>query len=247
MANNKFSVTTAVKYGLYTVVEKILFFLGLDLVLFALFVAGALLLLLGIGFLTNVPLMNILTSMALSPASQQEVADILKRKLLEQGTADNILIIMLCALGSLAFAFIYRYLVLGLVRVTLDIYDHNVSSYKRLFGPLGVALKAFIASVLYNALVTLGTLCFIIPGIIVAIRCSLYQQFLVDEDVGIIESLKESARITKGSFFKLFGIGVIFWLLNCLMIFTFGLIALITYPAFYLTQAYVYRKLLASR
>ena len=148
------------------------------------------------------------------------------------------------AFSGMLTTFISDYLLLGFVRVTLDIHDHKVSSFNRLFCSIGVGFKAFVTTILYHFLVGLGTLCFIIPGIIVAIRCSLYQQFLVDEDAGIIESLKESARITKGSFFKLFGIGVIFWLLNCLMIFTFGLIALITYPAFYLTQAYVYRKLL---
>ena len=138
----------------------------------------------------------------------------------------------------------YQYFLVGIVRISLDIYDHQISSYTRLFGPVAVVVKVLIASFLYAILVGLGLICLIIPGIIVAIRCSLYLQFLVDKDIGIIESLKESARITKGSFFKLLGIIVIFGALNGLAFLTFGLIYLITCPAFYLTQAYAYRKLL---
>ncbi len=244
MANNKFSVTAAVKYGLYTAVEKILFFLGVDLLLFALFVASALLFFfIFIGFLAETSSLTILTQLSISPSAQQEIINRL-RDIFNQVALGPVLLMACLVLSGALTSFISDYLLLGFVRVTLDIHDHKVGSFKRLFCSIGMGFKAFVTSILYHFLIGLGTLCLIVPGIIIGVRCSLYRQLIVDEDAGIIESLKESARITKGSFFKLFGIGVIFWLLNCLMVFTFGLIALITYPAFYLTQAYVYRKLL---
>ena len=238
--NTKFSVKSALKYGFSTVIEKIKFFLVIDFFLFCSSIIACLLSIFFIAILAHIPFPEMVTNIVLS--SNQELVFYLK-KILSQYVAASILGLTVLSFLIVAYDLLYQYFLVGMVRIGLDVYDHQTSSYKRLFGPIFIVIKKLIASAVYGFLMAVGTFCFIIPGFIVAVRCSLYPQILVDKNCGIIESLKESWRITKGSFFKLFAIQCIFWLFNFLLFFTFGLVYLITVPAYYLTYAYVYRKL----
>lgn len=56
----------------------------------------------------------------------------------------------------------------------------------------------FFASLLMTLLVAIGLCLFILPGIYVALRLQFYQAFIVEEDAGIVDSLKRSWKITEG-------------------------------------------------
>jgi len=83
----------------------------------------------------------------------------------------------------------------------------------------------------------------IIPGIILSIRLSFFDYFIVDRNSKIIESLKKSWEITKGNTWNLFLLYLLLGLINFL-----GALALMiglfwSIPTTMLAQAFVYRKL----
>lgn len=239
MNQKKFSIVASLRFGFYTVVDNIVFFLSLQsiialILIAAFFIIGGMLYLC---FPTEV--------IALFKSITENNAEIGKKiiRALMEKSYFMAPVIIFCILSM---NILYRYLMLGLVRISFDFYDHHTSQLNRLFGSLTIALKAFVASLLYNLMIVLGTLLFVIPGIIAAIRFSLYQQVLLDQNVSIIDSLKISARLTKGSTLRIFGLNLIFGLINISAYFTFGITYIITIPALCLAQTYIYRKLLAS-
>ena len=58
-------------------------------------------------------------------------------------------------------------------------------------------------------MVILGFLFLIIPGIILAIRFSFFQQAIVEKRLGPIESLKYSWNLTRGNGLSLLGLGIL--------------------------------------
>lgn len=56
----------------------------------------------------------------------------------------------------------------------------------------------FLASLLMTLIVLIGFCIFILPGIYLALRLQFYQAFIVEEDAGILDSLKRSWKITEG-------------------------------------------------
>lgn len=104
-------------------------------------------------------------------------------------------------------------------------------------------LTYLIANLLMSIIVIIGCCAFIIPGIYLAIRLQFYAAFIVEEDAGIIESLKRSWEITKGQAGKLF---LLFLAMTGLII--IGLICLfvgifVAAPLVYVMYCEAFRKL----
>ena len=49
----------------------------------------------------------------------------------------------------------------------------------------------------------------IIPAIYLSVRLQFYEYFLIDEECGVIESIKKSANISKGYVLELFVLGAV--------------------------------------
>ena len=62
----------------------------------------------------------------------------------------------------------------------------------------------FVANLFMGIIVVFGICLFIIPGIYLALRLQFFTAFIVEEDTGIIESLKRSWEITRGQGMPLF-------------------------------------------
>ncbi|MBI3255655.1 MAG: DUF975 family protein [Candidatus Andersenbacteria bacterium] len=150
-------------------------------------------------------------------------------------------------LGSLLISLISWLLVawvkLGAVRISLALVDGKPVS----FGMLKVDGKSYItyiaASVLVGVMVAVGLVALIIPGIILALAFGMYSYRIVDANAGIVDSIKQSAAITRGHRWQLFGLALSMVLLNIIgaLLFVIGL--LVTIPVTMLAHAYVYRKL----
>jgi len=259
MEEKKFSSAESLRFGFKTVFNNIVFFLSLEglIALIAAAVGAAILGILYLFWSSEVAIIckGANASCFEKYASLQAIGNFFKSFAHNNSEVDanitsflknSYVMIPGILISYFVINFLYRFIVLGLVRITLDFYDHGTSNFKRLFSSFSLTLKAFAASILYNAMIVIGTLLFIIPGIIAAIRFGFYQQVLVDKNVGIIDSLKMSAQITKGSGLNIFGVNIFFGLINIAAYFTFGLTYLITLPALYLVQAYIYRKLIGS-
>ena len=101
----------------------------------------------------------------------------------------------------------------------------------------------FVANLFMGIIVVFGICLFIIPGIYLSLRLQFFTAFIVEEDTGIIESLKRSWEITRGQGMPLFML-----MLAMIGIFILGLILLgigifVAMPLIYMMYGYVFRKL----
>lgn len=86
-----------------------------------------------------------------------------------------------------------------------------------------------------------------IPGIILAIKLFFFDYFIVDQDLGAVESLKASFRLTKGRLLKLLAFFLAVVLINFGGVLLLGIGLLFTMPVSFLATAYVYKKLLERK
>jgi uncharacterized membrane protein len=99
------------------------------------------------------------------------------------------------------------------------------------------------STILISLAVVLGLVALIIPGIYLMLRYMFAQVFIIDKNQGVLESMKNSAKITDGVkwqllLFNLISLGVI--VLGAL---AFGIGLLVAVPMVYLAMIHVYRQL----
>ena len=100
-----------------------------------------------------------------------------------------------------------------------------------------------IANILFSIAVCIGMVLLIIPGIYLYLRLQFFTAFIVEEDCGIIESLKKSWNMTQGQTLPLFlllltmiGTAIV----GCILFFVGFFVAV---PLIYMMQCYTFRKL----
>ncbi len=100
--------------------------------------------------------------------------------------------------------------------------------------------KYVVAILVTYALVAVGLVLLIVPGIILAIGFMFAGYLVVDEKLQPIEAIKKSWSITNGHKAQLFVIGIVFGLLNLLgfLLFLVGLLVTIPVTVFALARAY---------
>lgn len=132
---------------------------------------------------------------------------------------------------------------LGVVHVALKIYDKKKATFSDLFQKIHLIIPYFIASFIYGLIVVVGLILLIVPGIIWGIKYRYFIYFMVDKNLGPIDALKASSKLTQGVKWNLFFFGLALILVNiigfiCLIVGLF-----ITIPLSMMAEAYVYRKL----
>lgn len=135
---------------------------------------------------------------------------------------------------------------LGFIQIALNLHDHKPVVITDLFRSYPALLRYFLASILYFLIIIGGFILLIIPGIILSIRFQYYSYLIVDKDLGPIEALRQSWRMTKGHAWNLFLLGVLLGLINLggALLLMIGLLA--TIPTTMMAQAFVFRKLQAA-
>lgn len=149
--------------------------------------------------------------------------------------------VMVSIVTSLINQLVSVFLALGMTRIGLNIVDGREFSIGMMFGEASKLLRAFLASLIYGFAVAIGLLLLIVPGIYIALRFGQYSTAIVDRDMGVIESLAYSSRITEGQKWPLLGL----WVLSFLIIIA-GVIALcvgliFAYPIVWLAALVAYR------
>ena len=86
----------------------------------------------------------------------------------------------------------------------------------------------------------------IIPAVYISVRLQFYNYFLLDEETGIIESIKRSAEISKGYVGELFLLGAVLSIIILVSIIPLGLGLLISIPLSTMATSFVYLKLKRS-
>ena len=148
------------------------------------------------------------------------------------------------AFGVWAIGFILSSLVsLGLVRITLKIAEDKGVNFKDLIGEAHLLVTYIIAQILSTLAIGLGLVLFIIPGIIAGLGLMFVQYVIVDKELGAIDALKESWKMTKGYKFKLLLFVFALVALNILGAIALMVGLLVTAPISIVATAYVYKKL----
>jgi uncharacterized membrane protein len=147
---------------------------------------------------------------------------------------------------GLAFWALQIFVQLGATKVALKSCDGINATISDLFSQGRLFLRYLGASILYGLIVAGGFILLIVPGIVWAIKFSYFSYAIVDKDLGIIASLKESARITSGSKWNLFLFGLLLVLINFIGAIALGVGLLVTIPLSMVASAFAYRKLAAE-
>lgn len=132
---------------------------------------------------------------------------------------------------------------LGYLKVGLELYDQKKADFKTFFSCAHLVIRTWLASMIYGAIVIVGLMLLILPGIYLAIRYMYFMFFIVDKDVSIQDSFKQSAEITRGNVFQLFVLGLILFLVEALGALLLGIGLIFTTPVAMMAAVYVYRKL----
>lgn len=123
--------------------------------------------------------------------------------------------------------------------------DSKPTTLKELFSYFDFKLlfRFFLVSLIFNTLCIVGYLLFIFPGIYFNTKYWFAAYIYVDRRTGVIESFKESAKLTQGIKTQLFLLGLLQFLIQLggLLALVVGLF--IAVPINYLSDLYVYRKL----
>lgn len=135
---------------------------------------------------------------------------------------------------------------ISLLTAALDLSSGKEVGTKDLFKKYHVVLKYLLASVMYGALVLVGLILFIAPGIYFALKYQFYKFIILEREINPLEALRESSRITHGLLWQLFGF---FWILigiNVLGMLALGVGLFLSIPTTLFAIVFVYRKLLAE-
>ncbi len=249
MKFKKFSIVEALRFGFYTVLENILFFLGLWALYLSWLIFGALL----ITLICYFPFFN--TIIAFLQENDSTIMNNLRvPKYYWQFDIHNS--IALCVgtiIWSIACTVWYRFLSLGITRICLDFYDYKTSSIKQLFSGFGLLSKGYFAGILYSIIIHLGVLLagishigiFLYFGLMLffTAKYGFYELILVDTRCKAIASIKGSGQLTNGSKAPILGLLFILFCINCIALLFFAVGLLITIPATLLAKTFVYRKL----
>lgn len=139
------------------------------------------------------------------------------------------------------------FLGLGLARIGLNLVSGKDANVSMLFGEGRKLVPMAAASIMYYAMVVVGLILLIVPGIYLALRFSQFVAAIVDKDMGAIESLQYSARLTEGNKMNLLGLYVLCFLtvLAGILALVVGLLAAL--PVVYLAPYVAYRWLQCGR
>lgn len=131
----------------------------------------------------------------------------------------------------------------GLVRICLDIAHEKAPRFSDLFSGRRVLLKYFVACFLYGAIVFVGLLLFIVPGIIWGIQFMFYGYLVVDKGCGPIEALEKSSALTKGVRWELLGFYLLLFGINFLGLLCLVIGLLVTTTITLIATASAYKQL----
>jgi hypothetical protein len=147
---------------------------------------------------------------------------------------------------SLCGAVLQDLIQMGMINVQLRMLEGHPVQTRDVFALSERVFRYIGATILYKGMVFFGILCFIVPGIFLHLKFQFYGYFIVEYNMGPIQALKASAKITEGSKMDLLMFAAIQWIIG-----TFGAMILFigSFPASIINQiasASVYRQLVKA-
>ena len=133
------------------------------------------------------------------------------------------------------------FLMAGLSKIGLNLVSGKPIHVGMLFSGGKCLLKSLPASIVFMVFFIAGLLLLVVPGIVVFLRFGMYQNAIVDRNMGVFQALGYSWELTKGNGLNL---SVIF--LFCILTFFAGCLAMIVgllfaFPMMFLAWTVAYR------
>ncbi len=143
--------------------------------------------------------------------------------------------------------FIEAYLSIGYIQYLLKLARGEDAKFKDLFygvQSFGHFVKIILVSILASLAIGFGLILFIIPGVIIALAFFAARYLIIeDKNLGIIEALETSWKMTKGYRWKIFLVIFLLAILNALGILALFLGLFITIPLSSLVAVKLYLQL----
>lgn len=116
------------------------------------------------------------------------------------------------ALAAIAVIISIGLITLAYTRFSLDLTDKKSSQFS-IFSKANLKLipTYFLANILFWFIVFIGLIAFVIPGVFFYLRFGLFNYFIVDQNAGVVESLKRSWRATSGYGWDMLVLYIIYW------------------------------------
>lgn len=143
-------------------------------------------------------------------------------------------------LVSLVISFVFTLGYMKNLFQTLDGIEPQFSAYGQQSRKI---ITYFLASLLMAFIVAIGLCLFILPGIYLAFRLQFYQAFIVEEDAGILDSLKRSWKITEGQVLPLLLLTLAMCGIILVGVILFMVGVLFAIPVVYMMYCEAFRKL----
>jgi uncharacterized membrane protein len=132
---------------------------------------------------------------------------------------------------------------LGLTKIAIMFADSEKGEIGDLFSCFRLLLRYIVATIIYCAIVMVGLLLLVFPGIIWGIKFFYYPYLIVDKDEGIIGSLRASSQITMGAKWDLLVLFILLALINILGVVCLFVGLFVTVPITMVATAVAYRSL----
>jgi len=129
-------------------------------------------------------------------------------------------------IAQIVASIIQMFLGIGQVQINLRLARRQPASFGDLFGGIGLFLPVLGGGIIAGLGLILGTLCLIVPAILMMLAFWPYYYLIVDRKAGVMESFTVASQITQGNWgssFLLWLMSVGIGLLGC-MAFCIGLL-----------------------
>ncbi len=141
------------------------------------------------------------------------------------------------------WSIIGMWLWLGFADIAIRTNQNQSWTVKTLFANIHLLGKYIIAYILMALCIVWWFILLVIPGIYIAYRLSFMQYYMVDQNSGPIDALKQSRYATKWHVRKLIWLSLLFVLINILWLLVVWIGLLWTIPTTIIAYAYVYERI----
>lgn len=148
--------------------------------------------------------------------------------------------------ASIISSLAITWLGIGYINFMLNIVDGKQARFKDIFyGVKSVEQFAYyvLVNLIYGAIVMLGLVFLIIPGIVLGIGLMFSKYYIAENRLGFADAFKSSWEITKGNRWKMLWLGIVLGFFNIFGALVLGVGLLITIPVSQLIYTRLFRQL----
>lgn len=131
-----------------------------------------------------------------------------------------------------------------LLRVILNIFDNKKNKFEEVAEIFPKLFRFILASIIYQGIVLIGLILFIVPGIIMIVKFQFTPYLIIDKDLELGEAFRKSNELASGVQWKLFWFMIVGIAVSLSGFIVFGIGALFSIPTVWMAGVFVYRSLL---